>query len=115
MIRAYTVAGLKAMRFAIPLALWAGLIPPASGQQPLRSFTVADDIELTHFDGGKRSVSFSPDGNYFAVWAERGRLKLNRVEDSLRFYRSNDVNAFLGRSGTSQAPSPVWTVTRLGE
>jgi len=83
-----------------------------------RPFTIADDIGLTHFfdlGGGKGTVSFSPDGNYFVVWSERGRLELNRVEDTLRIYRSQDVKSFLERSGTEQPPTPLWVVSRLGE
>jgi dipeptidyl aminopeptidase/acylaminoacyl peptidase len=83
-----------------------------------RAFTIADDIGLTHFfdlGGGKGTVSFSPDGNYFVVWSERGRLELNRVEDALRIYRSQDVKSFLERSGTVQPPTPLWVVSRLGE
>jgi len=56
-----------------------------------KPFTVADDIGLTLFlgpRGGEPQLSFSPDGTYFAVWSERGRLDLNRIEDSLRIYRS---------------------------
>ena len=43
-------------------------------------------------------MQFSPDGNYFVVWTERGRLDLNRVEDSVRFYRTGDIQNFLGTS-----------------
>src|SRR5256885_15653852 len=83
-----------------------------------KPFTVADEIGLTHFyelGGGNGTVSFSPNGNYFAGWAERGRLALNRVEDDLRFYRTQDVKHFLEHSGDSQPPSPMWVVSRLGE
>jgi dipeptidyl aminopeptidase/acylaminoacyl peptidase len=89
--------------------------PIASAQQAQKPFTVADEIGLTLFDdpsGGRAQVLFSPDGNYFAVWTERGRLDLNRVEDSLRFYRSQDVEDFLKHPEVSQAPSPVWVVDR---
>jgi dipeptidyl aminopeptidase/acylaminoacyl peptidase len=82
-----------------------------------RPFTVVDEIGLTLFDpgGGATSaqVQFSPDGNYFAVWSERGRLDLNRVEDSLRFYRRQDVEAFLrNRNAHEPPPSPVWVLDR---
>src|SRR6266566_7420514 len=79
-------------------------------QQAKKPFTVADEIGLTLFNSpgnGPTEVHFSPDGNYFAVWTERGRLDVNRVEDSLRFYRSRDVENFLERSNESQPPSPV--------
>ena len=55
-------------------------------------------------------MRFSPNGNYFVVWTERGRLDLNCPEDSLRFYLSKDVANFLESSDESQRPSPVWIV-----
>jgi len=87
----------------------------ASAQQTKKPFTVAQDIGITLFRtvGTKpKKVRFSPNGNYFAVWAERGRLDLNRVEDSLRFYRSQEVEDFLKHPDASQPPSPVWVVDR---
>ncbi len=87
----------------------------AGAQQTKRPFTVADDIGFVYFAdlyGGAEAVRFSPDGNYFAVDTERARLDLNRVEDSLRFYCSQDVEKFLGQSAESQRPSPVWVVNR---
>ena len=84
-------------------------------QQTKKRFTVADEIALTLFDapnGRPAEVRFSPDGNYFAVWTERGLLDRNRVEDSLRLYRSRDVEKFLEHSDMSQAASPVWIVSR---
>src|SRR5213083_717132 len=87
----------------------------ASAQHAKKPFTVADEIGLTlfvHPGGTSAEVKFSPDGNYFAVWSERGRLDVNRVEDSLRFYRGEDVKNFLQHSDGSQPPSPVWVVTR---
>src|SRR6266699_1684499 len=62
----------------------------ASSQQATHSFTVVDEIGLALLDDEAQPVRFSSDGNYFAVYGERGRLDLNRVEDSLRFYRSQD-------------------------
>jgi len=66
-------------------------------QQAKRAFTVADDIETTlllpQADGP--NVRFSPNGSYFAVYCERGNLDKNQVEDSLRFYRSQDIENFL--------------------
>jgi dipeptidyl aminopeptidase/acylaminoacyl peptidase len=83
----------------------------ASAQQSLKPFSVADDIELTHFGDTPEAVRFSPDGNWFAVYTERGRLDLNRPEDSLRFYSSEFVEDFLEHSDQSQAPSPLWVLT----
>lgn len=89
---------------------------PAIGseQQTKRRFTVADDIGLALFgeEEKEQAVQVSPDGAYFAVDTERGRLDLNRVEGSLRFYRSQDVENFLAHSASSQPPSPIWVVNR---
>src|SRR5947207_14029939 len=83
----------------------------ASAQEAKRPFTVADDIGLTYFydlGGGRAEVLFSPDESYFAVWSERGRVELNCVEDSLRIYRRQDVEAFLRHADTSHPVTPVW-------
>lgn len=90
--------------------------PIASAQQTKKPFTVADDIEITLFrtiGEPPKKVEFSPDGDYFAVYSERGRLDLNRLEDSLRFYRSQDVADFLKHSNESHPPSPVWVLNRF--
>ena len=87
----------------------------ALAQQTKRAFAVADDIAFTSLAdpyGTRAEVRFSPDRKYFAVRSERGRLDLNRVEDSLRFYRRQDVETFLKRSDASQAVRPVWIVNR---
>src|SRR5947199_3051881 len=88
----------------------------ALAQQPKNRFTVADEIGIAHFGdpyyGEAEVLLFSPDGNYFAVDTERGRLELNQVEDSLRFYRTKDIQSFLQQSDQSQPPSPVWVVVR---
>ena len=89
--------------------------PIASAQQAKKPFTVADDIRTTLFHTSGMAtvnVQFSPDGNYFAVCTEHGRLDLNRVEDSLTFYRTRDVEDFLTLSDGAQRPSPVWIVSR---
>jgi len=87
-----------------------------SAQQVKKTFTLADEIGLAHFGDPymvqAEMVRFSPDGNYFAVDTERGDLNLNRVEDSLRFYRSQDVKDFLDHSTELRLPSPVWVVNR---
>jgi len=82
-------------------------------QQTKKSFTVADEIGLADFGGrvAADAVRFSPDGSHFAVWTERGRLDLNKVEDSLRFYRCQDVKKFFESSLEAQPLSPVWVVT----
>ncbi|HYY72933.1 MAG TPA: hypothetical protein VE778_05015 [Candidatus Bathyarchaeia archaeon] len=97
-------------------ALLAGSVglSSASAQQAKRPFTVADDIGMTHFARayGGASVGFSPDGKYFAVYTERGRLDQNVVEDSLSFYRSEEAKAFLGAGEGAVPPKPFWVITR---
>jgi hypothetical protein len=91
------------------------LVIASSSQADGRPFTLTDEIGLTHFGdpytGSAEAVLFSPDGNCVAVHTERGRLKPNRVEDSLRFYRTSDILAFLKRSG-GLPPAPIWVVDR---
>ncbi len=91
--------------------------PHILAQQTKKSFTVADEIGLSLFDdpnGGPGEVLFSPDGNCFVVKTERGRLGINRVEDSVRFYQTQDVKFFLDHSEALQ-PLPVWTIARVGK
>lgn len=87
----------------------------ASTQTTRRLFTVSDDIGFVHFAGTfdreSDAIHFSPDGLYFAVDTERGRLDLNCVEDSLRFYRSADVAKLLENPIGPPPPSPLWVVT----
>jgi hypothetical protein len=99
----------------ILVSFFAWVAPKCDAQERKKPFTVADEIGLRLFGyptGAAPEVHFSPDEQYFAVWTERGQLSLNRVEDSLRFYRSRDVEDFLNRSDESQTPLPVWIVNR---
>src|SRR5207253_4423230 len=83
-----------------------------AAQEAKRPFTVADDIELSQLLPDIPNVRFSPDGQYFAVYSERGHLDLNTVEDSLRFYRSQEIEKFLAHSEEASSPSPKWVVNR---
>jgi len=91
-------------------------IPALNAQQLKKSFTVSDDIGLTLFsdpNGLKmESVVFSPDNRYFAVYSQRGRLDVNLVEDSISFYRTEDIKKFLGKDGSAAPPAPFWVVSR---
>jgi hypothetical protein len=87
----------------------------ARAEQVKRPFTVADEIGLTLFDdpdGGDPELRFSPNGNYFAVWSERGLVSANRVEDSLTFYRTADIRDFMRQAASPSPPRPLWTVKR---
>jgi len=92
-------------------------IMTVSALQGKKTLTIADEIGLIHFGdpytGQAEEVQFSPDGEYFAVDTERGRLDLNRVDDSLSFYRSKDVTRYLERSDKSQLPFPIWVANRF--
>jgi dipeptidyl aminopeptidase/acylaminoacyl peptidase len=81
-----------------------------------KPFTVADEVGLAHFGdpfgGEARAVQFSPDGRYFAALTERGRLDLNRPEDTLRIYRMQDVLGIPQRANGGQSPEPLWAFNR---
>jgi dipeptidyl aminopeptidase/acylaminoacyl peptidase len=96
----------------LSLALTSGAFLSAAEAEAKRPFTVTDEIGLTHFGDEADDVQFSPDRKYFAVLAKHGRLDQNVVENSLRFYLSQDVGNFLDRSDESQPPSPIWEITR---
>ena len=53
-----------------------------------KPFTVAGEIGLAHFgdpySGEAEAVRVSPDENYFAALTERGRIDVDRPEDTLR-------------------------------
>jgi dipeptidyl aminopeptidase/acylaminoacyl peptidase len=82
-----------------------------------KPFTVADEIRLTTFGhpNAERTpaAQFSPDGKYLLVVAERGRLHLNQIETSLRFYRTADIRKFLADSDNTDQPSPFWVAKIL--
>jgi dipeptidyl aminopeptidase/acylaminoacyl peptidase len=90
----------------------------ALAQQAKRPFTIADEIDLTLFDAQglvyPPAIQFSPDRKYVVVWTERGRVDLDCVEDSLRFYRTQDIETFL-KDHAVAAPQPVWVVTLSGK
>jgi len=87
-------------------------VPAHAGRQ----FTVAEEIGLAHFGdaytGQAEALQFSPDGTYVAALTERGRLDLDRPEDTLRIYRIQDLLAFLRRSNDREPPTPVWAFSR---
>src|SRR5947207_3599885 len=91
-------------------------LPCLQAQPAKKPFTVADDIGLTLFHNpngdSMDSVLFSPDGNYFAVYSQRGRLDVHLVEASISFYRSADATNYIERKEESPRPAPFWTVTR---
>jgi dipeptidyl aminopeptidase/acylaminoacyl peptidase len=81
-----------------------------------RPFTVADDIAFSYFGDPfldkAEPLSFSPDGAYFIVHTERGRLDIDRPESSLRVYRTADVKMFLLHPEVKTEPTPMWGFSR---
>jgi hypothetical protein len=79
-----------------------------------RSFTVADDISLTHFGdsygGDTRAITPAPDGNFVAVQSERGSLKDNRLEDDLRIYDLRQLEHYVTGKDPNNVAQPVWDI-----
>jgi dipeptidyl aminopeptidase/acylaminoacyl peptidase len=98
------------------LCLSSGLSNAREAKKP---FTVTDEIGLVSFGHPNsertEAVQFSPDGNYLLVVTERGRLDLNRIENSLRFYRSENVREFLQRPAAGTPLTPVWITNLLAD
>src|SRR5260370_5651472 len=83
--------------------------PSAFGQRP---FTAKDDVGLALFEyagmgapGGV--IKYSPDGQYFAVVTERGRLDLNTPEDTIWVFRIDDVQRFVQHPDNGHPPTPL--------
>src|SRR6266699_2199792 len=77
-----------------------------------RPFTAADDVGLALFEYAGRGVpggviKYSPDGLYFAVLTERGRLDRNAPEDTIWVFRIEDVQRFVRHPDGAAAPAPV--------
>jgi dipeptidyl aminopeptidase/acylaminoacyl peptidase len=110
MMRANAWCGihLAAVSFIAAQAFANGNAPP--------TFTVALEIGLTNFGdpytGEAEAVEFSPNGAYFAVNTERGRLDLNRPEGALGIYQTQEVRHFLRHQNEPSAPQPTWTLSR---
>ena len=100
---------------AAVIALFLAAVAASAQGAPGKPFTVAEEIELAQFGdpnaGQAEAVQWSPDGKYVAALTERGRLDLNRPEDTLRIYRAQDLLSFLRRTDGVQ-PTPFWAFNR---
>src|SRR6266853_6190026 len=84
-----------------------------------RRFTAADDVGLALFEyAGKGApgggvIKYSPDGRYFAVVTERGRIDLNAPEDTIWLFRIEDVQRFVQHPEEDNVPIalPMATMT----
>ena len=98
------------------LCVISAVCPLAASQEAKKPFTVADEIGMTTFGylytSEEEALQSSPDGNYFATDTVHGRVDLNCVEGSLRFYRSQDIERYLRHPDESHPPSPIWVVDR---
>jgi dipeptidyl aminopeptidase/acylaminoacyl peptidase len=82
---------------------------PAFSQRP---FTAKDDVGLALFEYAGRGASggvikYSPDGLYFAVVTERGRLDLNAPEDTIWVFRIADVQHFVQHPEQDNPSAPL--------
>src|SRR6266699_34214 len=77
-----------------------------------RQFTAKNDVGLALFEyagvgapGGV--IKYSPDGRYFAVVTERGRLDLNAPEDTIWVFRIEEVQRFVQHPEAGKAPTAL--------
>lgn len=96
----------------IPVLLLATL-RPAIAQESRKPFTAAVETELWNFIPGfdGSNVHFSPDGDYVVVYCQRGRIDINRAEDSFRFYLAADVESFMRQPASTRPPDPFWLLS----
>lgn len=103
---------LNCLWLVIPILFAADLRQVVAAER--KPFTVVDDIGISYFDGGAADAGiFSPDGRFFVVGSERGRLVLNRLESSLRIFRTEDIGHLLSRADTTGEPAPFWALTKF--
>ena len=116
-MRQKTRITLSAMNAILAVLAFLPVPTTCSAVQAKKPFTVADEIRLTTFGhpNAERTpaAQFSPDGKYLLIVAERGRLDVNRIENSLRFYRTADIRKFLSDSENTEQPSPFWVAKML--
>ena len=90
------------------------LLPQLSAQ-PLRRFTVKDEIGLAHFgspySGGVDPIVVSPNGFFAAVHTERGLLKEDRVQDEVRIYDLRTLRSFANEP-SMETPPACWTIIK---
>jgi dipeptidyl aminopeptidase/acylaminoacyl peptidase len=91
------------------LSIATMLSSSASEQRP---FTAKDDVGLALFEYGSRGaatggvIKYSPDGRYFAVVTERGRLDMNAPEDTIWVFQVEDVQRFVQHPEQDNPPVP---------
>lgn len=58
-------------------------------------FDVRHSIEMERFERSGGMPQFSPDGNFFSIVTSRGHVQSDRVESTLRIFRSQEVIQYL--------------------
>jgi dipeptidyl aminopeptidase/acylaminoacyl peptidase len=103
----------RILRLLLIVEICLADLPHATAE---RRFTVEDDIRMVVFRRPFSDVAdgeiFSPDGRYFTVSTERGLVRQNRVEGTLRVFRTKDVRVFLRGADISSEPSPFWVIRK---
>src|SRR6266480_1204957 len=87
-------------------------ISAAAEPSGLRPFTAADDVGMALFEYAGQGapggvIKYSPDGRYFAVVTERGRLDLNAPEDTIWVFRIEEVQRFVQHPEGGKAPTAL--------
>lgn len=84
----------------------------ASNEAQKRSFSLADDIEMTKISmtpqrSGGDVAMFSPDGQHMAVVTERGLVDRNLVEDSIWIWNTDELRQFVSNPKQPLPPPPA--------
>lgn len=102
------------LHWSCVVAILIGMILNASAHG--RPLTVTDNIALQVLHEpcteNRQLVVYSPDRRYFFVFSTHGRLDVDRVEDSIRVYRTIDVDRFLNTLSSRSPPAPLWMIER---
>ena len=100
----------------VAVVLSALIAGPSECDAAGRPFTVKEEIGIAHFGDPygleADTVLFSPNHEFVAAYAERGRIDINRPEGELRFYRARDVREFLRDRLGTLSPAPIWALTQ---
>lgn len=81
---------------ALGVLAWACALGAHGEPGAKRFFAPEDEIGLTLFDPLREApIQLSPNGEYVAVWSQRGVLDRNVVENTIRFYSTKRVLQYL--------------------
>jgi hypothetical protein len=95
---------------ALGLILGLGAIEASAHNRSANEFTLPKQIHMWRFTtpyGDARPVMMAPDRRFVAVWAERGLVRKNLIEDDLRIYSMKALRRFVDHSQGEPTPAPV--------